>query len=219
MDLVRGEKQRIRRAMLAARRRLPEAERFARSVRIWERLAGLPCYQRARVILWYLAFDNEVLTAGLIQQAFVAGKRAVVPLVQVDRRRLALCEIRDAERDVAPGYRGIPEPRAGCWRPMPAEALDLAIVPGVAFDVQGGRLGFGAGFYDRLLAELPHELPKLGMAFDFQVLPELPRQPYDMAVNGIVTETRVIWCGRVPGEDGATAGVQSAGGECGRGER
>lgn len=219
MDSIQADKRRIRRAIHAARQRLSEEERMARSVRIWGHLTGLPCYQRARVILWYMAFDKEVLTAGLMQQALAAGKRAVVPLVQVERQRLELCEIQDVARDVAPGYRGIPEPRPGCWRPTAAEELELVIVPGVAFDMHGGRLGFGAGFYDRLLAELPHAIPKLGMAFDFQILPELPRQAHDIAVHGIATETRVIWCGGLSREEGAAAATQSAEGECGRGAR
>ncbi|MGH8058795.1 MAG: 5-formyltetrahydrofolate cyclo-ligase [Candidatus Entotheonellia bacterium] len=200
---IQARKRQIRRSMLALRRELSEAERIARSGRVAEQLTGLPCYQRARVILWYMAFENEVLTAGLIQQAIAAGKWAVLPLVQADRRQLELYEIRDVERDVAPGYRGIPEPRPERCRPVVAAELELVLVPGVAFDAQGGRLGFGAGFYDRLLAGLPRDIPKLGMAFDFQVLPQLPRQPHDMTLDGIVMERRVICCGRLDGEEGA----------------
>jgi 5-formyltetrahydrofolate cyclo-ligase len=73
------------------------------------------------------------------------------------------------------------------------ETLDLALIPGVAFDLRGGRLGFGAGFYDRLLSRLPLDIPTVGLAFDFQVIPRLPLQPHDMVLGAIVTERRVIW--------------------------
>lgn len=217
---IQVRKRQIRRSMLALRRELSEAERIARSGRVAEQLTGLPCYQRARVILGYMAFEKEVLTAGVIQQALAARKRVALPVVQADRRHLELYEIQDIERDVAPGYRGIPEPRPERCRPVMAAELELVLVPGVAFDIQGGRLGFGAGSYDRLLAGLPRDIPKLGIAFDFQVLPQLPRQPHDISLDGIVMERRVICCGRLYREDGAviTARLADGGAADERGE-
>ena len=122
-----------------------------------------------------------------------SGKHIVLPLVQVDRQQLALYAIEDIDCDLTPGYRGILEPRPRRARAVAPEALDLALVPGVAFDMWGGRLGFGAGFYDRLLGRLPGQVPKLGMAFDFQVIPRLPHQPHDVILDAIVTDSRVIW--------------------------
>ncbi|MBI3329498.1 MAG: 5-formyltetrahydrofolate cyclo-ligase [Nitrospinae bacterium] len=192
---MREQKRQIRRSMLTARRGLSEEERNARSLWVWERLRALPCYQRAQVMLCYMSFDKEVLTEGLIRQAIVTGKRVVLPVVQAHHHTLALYEISHVEHDVAPGYGGILEPRPEHRRPVAAGELDLVMVPGVAFDVQGTRLGFGKGFYDRLLQEIPCDVPKLGVAFDFQVVPQLPRQPHDITMDGIVTESRVLWCG------------------------
>jgi 5-formyltetrahydrofolate cyclo-ligase len=169
------------------------AERLLRSQGVWERVAALSCYQQARIVLGYMAFDHEVLTDGLLQQAIASGKQIVLPRVQADRQQLALYAIADLERDVAPGYRGILEPKPQRTQAMAPEAFDLALVPGVAFDLSGGRLGFGAGFYDRLLRRLPRHIPTVGMAFDCQVIPRLPSQPHDVMLEVIVTESRVIW--------------------------
>jgi 5-formyltetrahydrofolate cyclo-ligase len=191
--LIRDRKQYIRRSIRAVRRGLSEAERRAHSHRIWKRVAGLSCYQHARVLLGYMAFDHEVLTDGLMRQAMASGKQLVLPMVLGDRQDMALYGIEDLGCDVALGYRGILEPQPRRAHAVAPEALDLALIPGVAFDLRGGRLGFGAGFYDRLLSQLPRDIPTVGLAFDFQVIPRLPLQPHDMVLRAIVTERRVIW--------------------------
>jgi 5-formyltetrahydrofolate cyclo-ligase len=190
---IQERKRRLRRSMLAVRRGMSAAERLARSQRVWGRLASLACYRQARVVLGYMACDHEVLTDGLIRQTIASGKQLVLPVVQSDRQGMALYVIQDLEHDVAPGYRGILEPQPQRTRVVAPEALELVLVPGVAFDQRGGRLGFGAGFYDRLLGRLPRDIPTVGLAFDFQVIPWLPSQPHDIMLQAIVTESRVIW--------------------------
>jgi 5-formyltetrahydrofolate cyclo-ligase len=190
---IQARKRQLRRSILALRRGLPAAEGLTRSRLVWDRIARLACYQHAHMVLGYMAFDHEVLTDGLIRQAMASGKRIVLPVVQADRQQLTLYAVEDLDRDIAPGYRGILEPRPRRARVVAPEALDLALVPGVAFDMAGGRLGFGVGFYDRLLGRLPGEVPKVGMAFDFQVIPRLPHQPHDVMLDAVVTESRIIW--------------------------
>jgi 5-formyltetrahydrofolate cyclo-ligase len=190
---VRDRKRYIRRSLRAVRRGLSEAERLARSRRVWERVAALACYQHARVVLGYMAFDHEVLTDGLMRRAMASGKQLVLPMVLGNRQGMALYVIEELERDVAPGYCGILEPQPRRTRAVAPETLELALIPGVAFDLRGGRLGLGAGFYDRLLSQLPRGIPMVGLAFDFQVIPRLPLQPHDILLDAIVTESRVIW--------------------------
>jgi 5-formyltetrahydrofolate cyclo-ligase len=145
------------------------------------------------MVLAYAAFDGEVLTDDLIRQATTSGKQIVLPMVQADHRGLALYSIDDFERDMAPGYHGILEPQAHRARMVAPESLDLALIPGIAFDLRGGRLGYGIGFYDRLLSQLPRDIPTVGLAFDFQIMPRLPLQPHDMLMEAIVTDRRAIW--------------------------
>ena len=191
--LIRDRKQYIRRSIRAVRRGMSEAERLAHSRRVWERVAALPCYQHARVVLAYMAFDHEVLTDGLMQQTMASGKQLVLPMVLGDRQDMALYVIEDLGCDVAPGYRCILEPQPQRTRAVAPETLELALIPGVAFDLRVGRLGFGVWFYDRLLSRLPQGIPTVGLAFDFQVIPRLPFQPHDMLLEAIVTEHRIIW--------------------------
>jgi 5-formyltetrahydrofolate cyclo-ligase len=205
--LIRDRKQYLRRSVRVVRRGLSEADRRSRSQRIWERVAGLSCYQQARVLLGYMAFDHEVLTDGLMQQAMASGKQIVLPMVLSDRQDMALYRIEDFDRDVAPGFRGILEPQPWRARAVAPDSLDLALIPGVAFDLRGGRLGLGAGFYDRLLSRLPRDIPTVGLAFDFQVIPRLPLQPHDMVLGAIVTECRVIW-GRASRQGEAAEGAR-----------
>jgi 5-formyltetrahydrofolate cyclo-ligase len=214
---IQARKRRLRRWLLALRRGFPATECLPRSQRVWERVAALSDYQRARVLLGYMAFDGEVLTEGLIRQAMASGKQIVLPVVQADRRQLALYAIEDLECDVAPGYHGILEPQPQRTRAVAPEALDLALVPGVAFDMRGGRLGFGAGFYDRLLGRLPREVPTVGLAFDFQITPRLPHQPHDVTLDAVVTDRRIIW-GTPRAEGGEVAVDRSSNVAEGRGE-
>jgi 5-formyltetrahydrofolate cyclo-ligase len=190
---IRERKRQLRRSMLVVRRSLSTAERMACSRRVWEHVTSLFCYRQARVVLGYMACDHEVLTDGLMRQIIASGKQLVLPVVQTDRQGMTLYVIQDLERDVAPGYRGILEPQPQRTRVIAPETLELVLVPGVAFDQRGGRLGFGAGFYDRLLGRLPRDIPTVGLAFDFQVIPRLPSQPHDIMLHAIVTESRVIW--------------------------
>jgi 5-formyltetrahydrofolate cyclo-ligase len=214
---IQEQKRRMRRSLLAVRRGLSEGERLARSRRVWERVATLACYQRARMVLAYMAFDGEVLTDGLIRQATSSGKQIVLPLVQADRQSMALYVIDDLERGMAPGYRGILEPSPHSTRAVAPENLNVAFVPGIAFDLRGGRLGYGVGFYDRLLSQLPRDIPTVGLAFDFQIIPRLPLQPHDIMLEAIVTDSRAIW-GTLwaPGDEARVARFSNVTG--GRGE-
>lgn len=207
----------LRRSILALRRSLPATERIGRSHRVWERIAALTSYQRAQVVLGYMAFEHEVLTDGLLQQTMALGKQVVLPLVQPDRQELGLYAITDLERDLAPGYCGILEPDPQRTRAVAPETIDLVLVPGVAFDMCGGRLGFGAGFYDRLLDRLPRDVPTVGLAFDFQVMPRLPLLPHDVKLAAIATDVRLIWGMSHAGDDQAVI-VQFSNAVGGRGE-
>jgi 5-formyltetrahydrofolate cyclo-ligase len=214
---IRERKRQLRQSILAMRRGLSAAERLARSRRIWERLTTLSCYQHAQVVLSYMAFDQEVLTDGLMRQAIASGKQLVLPMVQSDRQGIGLYMVEDLERDVAPGYRGILEPLPQRTRAVTPETIELALIPGVAFDLRGGRLGFGGGLYDRLLSRLPSDVATVGLAFDFQVIPRLPSEPHDILLEAIVTEHRLIW-GRCRADGGAAVVTRFSTVAGGRGE-
>ena len=125
----------------------------------------------------------------LLVEACRIGKTVVLPRFQAETGQYAVCEVTDADVDVQVGAFGIREPVAGCTL-VPVKKLDLLLVPGLAFDPHGHRLGRGKGYYDQLLATVRGM--RIGVAFDQQIVPEVPIEPHDVHLNGILTPTRWI---------------------------
>ena len=190
---LRDAKRAIRERVLATRDALPARQREAASEKIVERLIALPSFLAARTIFVTIPFRNEWDSRLLAERALTLGKALASPRVDLQSRMLSLHRVRDLSIDLAPGYRGIPEPRTLC----PAVAIDeieWVLVPGVAFDIHGRRLGYGGGYYDRLLPLLPRAAPRIAGAFEAQLVDEVPAAPHDLSVDLIVTEARVVEC-------------------------
>jgi 5-formyltetrahydrofolate cyclo-ligase len=179
-------KKEIRKQLLAARDSILPAQRTTKSREIEERLFSLLEFKSARVVMFFASFRSEVETGPMIRRTLVDGKRVVLP--RVKNKGLALFEIKDIDKDVSPGAWGIPEPRESV--PARIEDVDLIIVPGAAFDEHGNRLGYGAGFYDRLLPAFRRMT--IALAFEAQILPQVPVSSHDIPVKKIVTEKRII---------------------------
>jgi len=183
------EKDAIRRLALARRSRIDPAERAARGTAIVERVLALPEVIEADPVLAFVSIRSEVPTDLLLQTLLDAGKTLVLPHV-ADDGSMRAAPVASLD-ELRPGYRGIPEPRARL-RLAPAEPA-IIIVPGVAFDPSGGRLGYGGGFYDRFLAAAP-AVPRIGVCFEVQVFDEIPMAEHDQRVHVVVTEERTIRC-------------------------
>ena len=185
----------LRREVLARRDALPADVRAAASAAIGQRVAALPEFAAASTVLLTLAFRSEWNTRPLVGAALAAAKTVVVPRVDRQTRMLELHSIADPDRDVVPGHLDIPEPRAE--RPLvPREAIGFVLVPGVAFDLEGRRLGYGGGYYDRLLPMLSPRAARVAGAFDIQIVERVPAAPHDVRVGAIVTESRIVELGR-----------------------
>ena len=186
-------KKELRGTLLQRLARQPEKTRLVKSRKITERLRRLSVYRDSKVLMCYVAVGGEVETRLILAQALADGKRVTVPVVLSKHKRLAAAEISDLEIHLnAKGALGIPEPHPSARRILPAGKLDLIIVPGLAFDRRGHRLGRGAGYFDRFLSRLAAHVPMVGVAFDFQVKKRLPVEPHDWPVSKIITEKEVI---------------------------
>lgn len=161
-------------------------QRTAKSREIEERLFSLPEFKAASTVLFFASFRSEVDTAQMIRRALTFGKRVILPKVQ--GTELALFEIADIDKDVSPGAWGIPEPHE--TKPVRLDEVELIIVPGAAFDNRGNRLGYGAGFYDKLLAAFRKST--VALAFEAQLVPQVPADLHDIPIKKIITERRVI---------------------------
>jgi 5-formyltetrahydrofolate cyclo-ligase len=179
-------KQALRQRVLDARFRLTPEERRAKSREIEKRLFGLPLFQVARTVMLYASFRSEVETHDMVRRALAAGKKVVLP--RVKGKALDLFLIRDFDRDVKPGRWDIPEPAGG--RQVEPGDIEFIVVPGAAFDESGNRLGYGGGFYDKLLKE--YKGSSAALAFELQIVPNVPADLHDVLMQRIVTEKGVI---------------------------
>lgn len=194
---LREAKQGMRTTIVAARDKLDRGWRRRASAAIVDRIAALPTFRAARRVLLSASFRSEWHASPLIARAIDAGKEVALPRVNEPDRMLELCRIVDPATDVAPGYLGIPEPVAGCERVDPAE-IDWVLVPGIAFDRTGARLGYGGGYYDRLLPLLSARAPRVAGAYSMQVVDSVPSAPHDIRIDTIVTESGIVLDRRGP---------------------
>lgn len=188
---LRVAKEALRARTIAAREALAAPEHAELSQAIAARVAALPAWKRAEAVLLTLPIRSEWNTRLLAAAALASGKRVILPRIDLPRRMLALHRVNDLVRDVVAGRHAIPEPRPECERVAP-DAVDWVLVPGVAFDPGGHRLGYGGGYYDRLLPLVPPSAAKVAGAFDLQVVDAVPHGAHDFPVDAIVTETRHI---------------------------
>jgi 5-formyltetrahydrofolate cyclo-ligase len=190
------KKKELRKEVLNRRDTLNWDEVKLYSDRIAGLLFSLPEYKKAATVMYFLNFGKEVRTLDMVPVTLSHGKRVVAPKTVHRERRMLLSEIIDTETDLAPGLWNIPEPKPDRLRLMDATSIDLVIVPGVAFDERGNRLGYGGGYYDRFFTELREDVPLVAVTFELQVLPAIPVMSWDRRVDLVVTEKRVIDCRR-----------------------
>src|SRR5262249_22073797 len=147
------------------------------------------------VLLYITAFPEEIDTKAMVDLALAMGKRLICPRVDRKARQLRLHWVEDLNADLVPGTLGIPEPRPGTREVAPGE-VDWVLVPGLAFDGCGYRLGRGAGHYDRLLPTLRPEVARWALALDCQWIDALPVEPHDVPLDGVISPTRSVYSAR-----------------------
>lgn len=190
-DAALSRKMTLRAEAEEKRRRQPDKD--ALSLHICRTLTELPQYTAAQTVMLYLGVRNEVQTQDFVADTLQGTKRVVVPYCSGGQ--LGLFHLTDMDQ-LEQGTYGIPEPKVALRdRPeyaVQADRIDLVMVPGVAFDRTGGRLGYGKGYYDGLLRQVRPDAVLVGAAFACQLFDEVPMMPYDVAVDKIVTETTVL---------------------------
>ena len=186
-ELRRRSKQALRNQMRTVRAALPDSACDARSAEIRKRLFGLAELQRAATVLAFASIRNEVRTQPSIEAAWSASKRVALPRVQGDELSLHLV---DPQTPLLPGSFSIPEPARDAPRIEPGE-IELALIPALAVDPRGYRIGYGGGYYDRLIPRLSKACT-CALAYDFQLISEVPELHFDVAVELVVTDARVI---------------------------
>jgi 5-formyltetrahydrofolate cyclo-ligase len=181
-------KRSLRESIARRRRSISEHEREAIGGRVAAQVLALPEVERAERVAMYVALADEVPTQVLFAALRSRGRVVLLPRCAADSLHFARVDDLDLLR---PGRYGVPEPPADAPDAEPGRD-DLVLVPGVAFDTRGGRLGRGRSLYDRTLARLAARPLLFGVAYDFQIVEAVPMEPHDQRVDGVVTERGVV---------------------------
>jgi 5-formyltetrahydrofolate cyclo-ligase len=193
MEEIQKTKADIRKEIAAAIAKLSVGALAEKTSLIENRLFDFANFIEAKIALLYVDNQNEVRSAGIIRRAFDHNKIVVLPLVKTETKKFKLFKIDHFERDLKPGPNGILQPDPEKCRTVPIDCIDIAIIPGVAFDEKGGRIGLGVGYYDRLIPHLPVTTRKVALALDIQIIPQVPIESHDKHVDIIITDKRIIY--------------------------
>jgi 5-formyltetrahydrofolate cyclo-ligase len=166
---------------------IPTAERVVASAQARALLAEQPVWLKAETILFFAPLPGELDVWPLLPAAIDAGKSVALPLFDRRLKNYTACQIQNPETDLHVGHFGIREPNTYCSR-LSSRRVDLILVPGIAFDAKGHRLGRGKGYYDQLLAVIGGI--RCGVAFEEQLVPDIPIEPHDAVMDHLLTPTR-----------------------------
>lgn len=191
---IEKQKSSLRKRILALRRAQSSRHIEKKSDNIKGELFTFSTFDEAKTILFYLAVKDEVQTEKMIEESLRKDKRVVVPFIDWQRKEILPSEIKDLAKDIKIGILKIPQPKKNFYSPFSPASIDLVIIPGVVFDRKGNRLGFGGGFYDRFLGKLSDITKLVGLAFELQLVDNVPSQSHDVAVDYLITEEGIIDC-------------------------
>lgn len=159
---------------------------------IKNKLLQMDCIKNSNTIMLYLDFNNEVITDDLIKELISMDKIVASPITIIKEKVLIPSQITDFENGIKYGAYNIREPKPDCSPQINIKNIDVVIVPAVAYDINGFRLGYGGGFYDRFLENIREDAVTIGIAFDLQIFDEVPKEPHDAQLDYIITESRIL---------------------------
>jgi 5-formyltetrahydrofolate cyclo-ligase len=186
-------KSELRSKMLEKRSSLSWQDVQIKSHAINEALFAQDSFREAKTILLYLPIKKEPNSLPIIKNAWKTEKQVLVPVTIPEKKELLLSRL-DSLKDLTEGYYGIPEPKKTRLHAVEPHNVDLCLLPGVAFDTNGYRLGYGGGYFDRFLPKLRPDCLKIALAYNFQILESLEHLPHDLPVDMIITESAIYYC-------------------------
>ena len=172
---------------------LPEGEIAEKTRAIEDRLFEFANFLEAKIALLYINSDFEVQTTSIIKRSYAYNKIVVLPAFDPENHEMNLMKVDHFSKDLVPGPRHVPEPNASRCKTVPMDRIDIAIIPGLAFDEKGGRIGTGQGYYDRLIPKLAITTRKVALTFEDQIVAQIPMESHDKHVDIIITDKRIIY--------------------------
>jgi 5-formyltetrahydrofolate cyclo-ligase len=193
--LTAENKKALREKLIRLRTGLAKDQVYSKSLDITKKLQDMDIFKNSGFILCYVDFKNEVMTRDFIRQSLKKGKKVAVPLVECGangQKKMLASQIHSVDNDLQTGFCNICEPKKECVMPVDPLMLDLIIVPGIAFDREKNRLGYGGGFFDSFMRKVKNNCTKAALAFDIQIVDRIPAEPHDVKVDMIITEAQTI---------------------------
>jgi 5-formyltetrahydrofolate cyclo-ligase len=193
MEEIQIAKSQIREEIAQKFAALSAKEIAEKTKAIENRLFDFANFLESKITLLYVNNEHEVLTESIIKRAYVYNKIVVLPAYNAENFEMELKKVDNLEKDLVPGPRDILQPDESRCKDVPIDKIDIAIIPAVALDEKGGRIGSGNGYYDRLIPRLAITTRKVALAFEAQIVPQVPIESHDRHVDIIITENRVIY--------------------------
>jgi 5-formyltetrahydrofolate cyclo-ligase len=193
MEEISAAKIQIREDIAKAISALPESEIAEKTKEIKSRLFEFANFLESKIALLYVNADLEVRTDSIIQASYNYGKIVVLPAFDPEGFNMKLMKVDSMAQELIPGPRGVLEPDGNRCKIVPMDRIDIAIIPGLAFDEKGGRIGSGTGYYDRLIPRLAITTRKVALTIEEQIVPQIPMESHDRYVDIIITDKRIIY--------------------------
>lgn len=193
MDELQEKKLEIRNTMKAKIGKLSDKDLKKRTDAIENNLFELANFLESSIALLYVDKEGEVGTQRILKRCFDLNKIIVLPAFNNEKYDMKLMKVDNLETDLVMGSRGVLEPDINRCKIVPIESIDIAIIPGLAFDEKGGRIGTGDGYYDRFIPKLSNTTRKVSLALDKQIIQQVPVDSHDKHVDIIITDERIIY--------------------------
>ncbi|MGO1372290.1 MAG: 5-formyltetrahydrofolate cyclo-ligase [Senegalia sp. (in: firmicutes)] len=187
------EKKQLRKKILNERKKLSKEEVNTLSEKIISYLIKMEEFKNSKTIMTYLSFKEEVNTFKLIEKMMDLEKNVLTTYTDKNKNIIVPCKLKDLDESLDENPFGYLEPKEDLIEEVDPGQIDLIITPGLAFDKKGNRIGYGGGYYDKLLARAPQAI-KIALSYDFQILSKVPSGKFDIPVDYIVTPTKIIVC-------------------------
>ena len=193
MEEIREKKQGIRDDIAKKLEGLSDKELSKKTRQIEDNLFEFANFLEAKIILLYVNKKLEVTSRNILQKCFDFNKIVILPAFDIKKHTIKLMKVDDLDNDLITGSRGILEPDVNRCKIVPIDCIDLAIIPGVAFDEKGGRIGTGEGYYDRFIPKLSVTTRKVSISLECQIIQQVPVESHDKHVDIIITDERIIY--------------------------
>jgi len=193
MEDIKEKKREIRANLAKILNSLSEDDLSEKAKNIENRLFDFANFLESTVVLLYINRPNEVNTSRIIKRTYKQNKIVVLPSFDTDKYEMTMYKVDNPDTDLTLGWRGILEPDPSRCKHIPIDFIDIAIIPGLAFDEKGGRIGSGEGYYDRLIPKLPITTRKVSLSLESQVIQQVPMENNDRHVDIIITEDRIVY--------------------------